>query len=561
MVAMATAMACAGPAGAAPPDDKDFSAAVSALVAAAKKDQQKSAVTTLTKSLVSASEVARRIDKMIGKKWNDANVKPTNPVSDAEFVRRAYLDITGKIPPAMVARKFIADTYGDKREKLVKKLLNSPNYVRHFTNVWRARLLPETEADFQLRYVSVEFDAWMRKKLLNNEKYDQIVRQIITVPLRGRGTGAYAFYDGRGDPKPTAFYSAKEIKPENLGAATARVFLGLRVDCAQCHDPPFASWKQENFWSYAAFFSGIRSRTGGAGVVQNLTEFFGFKKGEKRTVSIMIPDKNKSVNAAFLDGSTPTADSLSNPRKALADWITKKDNPYFTRAAVNRMWHHFFGMGIVDPVDDLGGTNEPSHPKVLNYLSSEFAAHEFDLKFLIQTITSTRAYQLSSKMTHPSQTDRRVFARMTPKAMTADQLYDSLAAAAGTPNDNPSENIFVDTNLGSRRGQFRQMFAQSGDNPADRETSVMQALMIMNGNNVARATNLRNSQTLYAVARMPLMTPKDRIDSLYLAALSRYPTKSERKKMLAYVKKGGVRKSRREAFWVLLNSSEFMLNH
>ena len=519
------------------------------------------------KGLAYSSDAARHIDEMMAKRWKAAKVSPSKRATDAEFIRRVYLDVTGKIPPAMVTRKFIASQYSNKREQLVQRLLSSPNYVRHFTNVWRARLLPETEADFQLRYVSIEFDAWMRKKLLNNEPYDKIVRQIITVPLNGNGNrGAYAFYSGRNEARPTAFFSAKEIKPENLAAATARVFLGLRVDCAQCHDHPFASWKQENFWSYAAFFSGIRARnTGAGGIVRNLSEFFGVKKSGVRNVSIMIPDTKKVVQAGFLDGSKPTAKSLANPRAALADWIIKKNNPFFARAAVNRMWHHFHGVGIIDPVDDLGSTNEPSHPEVLDYLSKQFVKHNYDLKFLIEAITKTRAYQLSSVMTHPSQKDRRLFGRMTPKAMTSDQLYDSLAAAAGSNTENPSESMFFDSNTGSRRSRFRQLFGQVGDNPADRETSVMQALTLMNGRDVAQATTLGRSKTLFAVTNMPLMSVADRVEALYLASLSRYPTKKERAKMVGYVKKGGVRKSRRQAladvFWVLLNSSEFMLNH
>jgi hypothetical protein len=223
---------------------------------------------------------------------------------------------------------------------------------------------------------------------------------LLTVPLNG-SANAYSYQQG--NYNPIAFYQAKQTKSENLAAASARVFLGVRLEYAQCHDHPFDSWSREQFWSLTAFYSGIQRRNG-SGLFFGLRELFA-----KKQPGIRIPDTDTYVNAAYLDGTKP--EEGAKPREALAEWITAKENPYFARTAVNRVWGDLFGAGIVDPVDDFGKSNPPSHAKLLDELASEFSAHEFDLKFLIEAITASKTYGLSSRQTHDSQLDARLFAR------------------------------------------------------------------------------------------------------------------------------------------------------
>ncbi len=253
-------------------------------------------------------------------------------------------------------------------------------------------------------------------------------------------------FERRGSPTPLAYYFAKEGKPENLAASTARTFLGIRIECAQCHDHPFARWKREQFWGYAAFFGGVQKQGDGDNQFGPIREI-----PDRRELA--IPGTERVVQAAFLDGGEPQWRFKVGSRVTLADWMTSAENPYFARAAANRLWAHLFGTGLVDPVDDLSDANPPSHPELLDELARQFAAHGYDLKFLLRALTATRAYQLSSDATSTtSQDDPRLFARMAVKGMTADQLFDSLAQATGLDADPNDANPFGSSTR-TRRGR------------------------------------------------------------------------------------------------------------
>src|SRR5262245_41039547 len=341
--------------------------------------------------LVGAPDVhalAARIDKHLAAGWIAAKVEPAPLADDAEFLRRIYLDLAGRIPSVTEARDFLKDAAPDKRERLVERVLGGPRYVTHAANTWRARLLPETSASQQARFLAPGFETWLREKLSQNAGYDAMVRELLTAPIESN-RNRFAFNPGRAS-NPLAYYVAKESRPENVAAAAARVFLGIRLECAQCHDHPFAEWKRDQFWSLAAFFSGIGSQGQGGDFTGALQEV-----ADKR--ELMIPGTERVVQAKFPDGSEPVWKSQASSRQTLADWITTSQNPYFARATVNRTWHQLFGQGLVEPVDDMvGSESTASHPELLSELSAAFAAQGFDLKFLIRAITSTRAYQLSS---------------------------------------------------------------------------------------------------------------------------------------------------------------------
>ena len=301
-----------------------------------------------------ARGLADQIDRLLAAKWSKSNVRPAPPADDAEFLRRVYLDLVGKIPTAAEACSFLDDPSTDKRTRLVESLLESPAYLSHATENYRSLLLPEADTDGQVRSLTPTFEAWLRKKVAEEAGYEQIVREVLTVRLGGRGSRGGNAYDPRAEPSPLAFYVAKDAKPENLAAGTARTFLGIRLECAQCHNHRFDHWKREEFWGLAAFFAGVSK--------QGKDEGFGPIRELANRRELLIPDTSRIVKAAFLDAKKPQWGRRTSGRELLADWVTAPDNPYFARAAVNRIWARFFGTGIVDPVDDFRDDNPPSHP-------------------------------------------------------------------------------------------------------------------------------------------------------------------------------------------------------
>ena len=503
-------------------------------------------------------EVVATVDSLFRKAWQNENVTPAQPASDAAFLRRLYLDLAGRIPAVSEHHEFEADTSPDKRAKVVEKLLDSPASVRHFTTVWRNALLPQANSQPQFRALIPGFEAWLWKHISEGSSYDQIVREIISADLNLANGPALS-----STTSPDAFFVVRELRPENLASGTARAFLGVRLDCAQCHDHPFDKWKQQQFWNVAAFYSGF-SRPEDVdeddpAAMMNMVE-----KTDSR--SIKIPGLDETVPAVFLNGDAPDWEQSDDqtPRQVLADWIVDRDNPYFAKMAVNRLWAQFFGRGIVDPVDDFSDNNPPSHPEILNVLAEDFAASGFDLKHLVRVISSTEVYQLSSEQTHESQEEPSHFARAVLRGLTPEQLFDSLAEAVGFYQPFRTENPFViDDN--SPRARFLNLFRDSAESALDRETTILQALAMMNGEFINNATSLDNSQTLRAIIEFPAMTDEQKLETLFVAALGRSPSGDEKQRFEEYLSSGGATGDKKAAladvFWVLLNSSEFLLNH
>jgi hypothetical protein len=501
-----------------------------------------------------AQLLAAKIDYALATRWQADKVQPAATADDAEFLRRASLDIAGRVPAVAEVRRFLKDSSSDKRRRLVEDLLDGPGYPTHFTHVWRALLLPEAESSIELRSLVPGFENWLRKQFEEDAGYDRMVRELLTVPFGRPSANGEVTYSTLGSQQsPAAYYVAKEGKPENLAASAARLFLGARLECAQCHDHPFARWKREQFWGLAAFFAGLRKPAEGPYVgVQELLD--------RRELA--IPGTERVVQASFLDGKEPQWKYKVGPRVTLADWMTAADNPFFAKAAVNRLWAHFFGTGLVEPIDDLSEANKPSHPELLNELARQFAAHGFDQKFLIRAITSSRAYNLTSAATHPSQNDPRQFARMAVKGLTPEQLFDSLARATGYRDPTPASQRLYDFN--SKRAVFLSKFTTQ-DRATEHHTSIPQALALMNSGLIGDVTSLDRSETLGAVVEAPFLDTAGKVETLFLAALGRRPRAEEAERMIKYVRGGGAAKSQKKAladvFWALLNSPEFILNH
>jgi hypothetical protein len=499
--------------------------------------------------------LSARIDQLIDAGIKDAGIEPAPLADDAEFLRRVYLDVAGRVPSVSEARAFLSSKEPDKRRKLVDKLLQGPAYAANFANVWRALLLPEASTSFQVRFQVPLMEAWLRQQFTDNVRYDKMVRELLTTPVGDRRRAFDAYRPGNA-LNPSAFYLAKEVKPENLAASTARLFLGTKLECAQCHDHPFAKWSRNQFWEYAAFFAGFEAQNRD-GFVFDLREV-----NDRREIA--VSGGNQVVQAGFLDGTEPQWKYKVGSRVTLADWVTKKDNPYFAKAAVNRLWGHFFGIGIVEPIDDLGNDdNKPSHPDLLEVLAREFADHDFDSKFLIRAIANSNAYQRTSAATSASPAEPRLFATMPVKGMTGEQLFDSLSLATGYREDRRERDPF-DFDNRSSRNEFLGKFAPS-DKRTETQTSILQALAMMNGRFMTDATNIDRGQTLSALIDAPFLDDGGRVEALYLAAYARKPRPEEADRMLKYVQSGGPKKDKKAAladvFWALLNSSEFMLNH
>ena len=483
-------------------------------------------------------ELAGTIDRHIAARWSEENVVPAPAADDAEFLRRAYLHLTGKIPRVSEVRAFLDDPAPDKRRALVDRLLESPGYIVNFTSVFRSLMIPEAEAEPQFLINVPAFEAWLRVQFADNVPYDEMVHELLTTS--GSGNDNFAGRNlGPVEPNPAIFYRAKQNKVENVAANVSRLFLGVRLECAQCHDHPFAKWRRQDFWQFAAFF-------------------------ETPAGKINIPDTDQVVEATYLSGEKAVPPSGTSVRNELATWLTSSENPYFARATVNRLWFHFFGTGLVDPVDDFDADNPASHPELLDELATEFAEHNFDLKYLMRGIVASRAYQLTSRQTDGSQSDPRRFAKKAIQGLTTGQLFDSLAEATGYYESNAERNP-LNMNENSERAKFRQLFGNEAGEPANAETTILQALALMNGEFVETATDLEQSTTLAAVVESPFLDTAERVRTLYLAALSRYPSEAELASMVQYVDSGGPSDEPQTAladlFWALLNSSEFILNH
>src|SRR5262245_4748578 len=283
--------------------------------------------------------LAAKIDERVAAVWGKG-VKPAPVADDAEFFRRVHLDLAGRIPSITEIRDFLDDDQLDKRRVWVDRILQAdpddPSYkeayVNHFTNVWRAWLMAQTDQQGQ----QPALDAWLRQRIKANVGYDRLVRELLTQPGNG----------GSVEGSAAAFYQANENKAENLAGSTARLFLGVKLECAQCHDHPFDKWTRTQFWEFAGFFTDLTPQA---------------RRGE-----IKLPGQGRVIRARFLDGKEPKWKDSLRTRPTLAEWMTATDNPYFARAIVNRMWGHFFGTSLVPEAEGTSDETPTAHKELLN---------------------------------------------------------------------------------------------------------------------------------------------------------------------------------------------------
>jgi len=510
-------------------------------------------VPAVAEPAMSARALSARIDALINTRLAAEKVKPAPSADDAEFFRRIYLDVVGRTPDCSEVEDFLDNHDPEKRQGTVERLLGEPGYVKHSINVWRSLLLPQNNNQ-QLQFLVPNFERWLREKFQDNAAYDDMVREILISPLSSMQPTRRQMAEPPRE-SPVAFYQANELKPENLAGSTSRLFLGIKLECAQCHNHPHAQWTRNQFWEFASFFAGVEPR--GAGPAAG-----GREVPERR--SLKIPGTEKIVLARFLDGKEPQWLPGMQPRAALAVWITASNNDYFARAAVNRIWAQFFGIGLVEPVDDLSDQNPPSHPELLDLLARQFAANHHDIKYLIRALAGSQAYQRTSALTDPSQNDPRLFARMSVKGLSPEQLFDALVQATGFQESGPAPDPRLGQFETNTRARFLARFGNQ-EKRTEYHTSILQALALMNGDLIRDVTSLERSRTLAAVADMYSGNSANALQTLYLQTLGRKPQAEERDRLIRYIDSGGPKNDRKAAladvFWALLNSAEFFLNH
>jgi hypothetical protein len=501
-------------------------------------------------AILSEQEMAARVDAMLEVRLAENNVSRAEPAGDAEFLRRAWLDFCGIIPPINDAdgvsgiRDFLADDSPDKRARLIDRLLAKPTHATHFANIWQNIMLPD-DVNVQRFGGGTGFQSWLYGQFKDNVPYNRMVNDLIVANGAANQIG------------PALFYTALGLKPEELGASTSRIFLGTQIQCAQCHDHPFDNWTREDFWGYAAFFAQLQQPPAAQQIA--------FQVGDADSGEVKIPETDQVVPPRFLGGEISSDEGASNRRIRLAVWLTSAENPYFARATVNRVWAILFGRGIVSPVDDLGPHNPPSHPELLDELAAYFIETGFDLNRLIRTLAYTETYQLSSQSTSAGEDQPQLFARMAIKSLSAEQLYDCLIEAMRRrESTGAAQGQFAFRGFDQNRQVFLTKFRAPTQGATEYQAGIPQALSLMNGAIVRQATDLGQSDLLVAL-EAPFFSDEKRVEVLFLSTLSRMPNDDERTKFVEYVKSGGATGDRRQALgdvlWALLNSAEFVLNH
>ncbi|HEX3999415.1 MAG TPA: DUF1549 and DUF1553 domain-containing protein, partial [Pirellulales bacterium] len=421
--------------------------------------------------------VAAAVDHEISAALVEAKIPESLPASDNEFIRRATLDIVGRIPTAQRAAAFAGDKSPNKRQKLIDELLAGPNYGTNFGTIWYHLLV--TPNDDNRKLIRHSFADWLADEFNRNRGWNQIVRDILTASGDRNGNPATVFWFG------SAVLEDKQekLKPQAALATATHRFLGVQYQCAECHNHPFTGFKQTDFWSMVAFFGKVDFAHAKKKALKKGNGDPAVREGAAGDGAIEIPEKaGLTVTAKFPDGPAFAADGQPL-RVQFADWCTSSDNYEFPRAAVNRLWAHFFGRGIVDPVDDFRQGNEPSHPELLRLLAEEFRASGYDRKHMIRCICNSQAYQRSSETVEANESDEKLFSHMALKTMSAEVLLNSLSTALGhkAVEGEPYAREGKKANK-NPAGMFLQQF-DTTDEPdlPDYGHGVPQVLRLMNG--------------------------------------------------------------------------------
>jgi len=523
-------------------------------------------------STCAAQPLREIIDQQIEAAWNEEGIEPAADATDAEFLRRVYLDLHGVIPTYEQAVEFLTDDSPGKREKLIARLLGEERYAVHQADVWDLIYFTRNPPGYGTDKRD-GFQEWLRGQFRQNTPYDQWVRQMLKAEGNTVEDGAPMFY---------VMYNRK---PEDATEAITQKFLGVQLQCARCHDHPYEDWTQEDFYGVAAFFTRLQSVNLGDKNGEKAYAIGEMNRGEVLFTGPVTEaeagQKGKPVAAKFLGGDPleepELGEDVEDPRNfpngkmppepvfsrkdAFAEWATSKENPYFARAAVNRVWGQFMGKGIIDPVDNITGFNDPSHPALLDALEQEFKAHDFDLKYLTGEILNSRAYQLSSA--GPAEELKPLWyeqARFRP--LSAEELFESWLLATGmdqteAKDRKPEDRFRV---RGFTWDYMRRFFGRPNDGQGNFQGGLAEHLYLNNGQVHQLITEQEGGLHHWLInASEPWET---RVERLFLQTLSRYPTPEERAHFAAFCSADDDQRTRvKEAIWTLVSCSEFRFNH
>ncbi|HEX8910797.1 MAG TPA: DUF1549 and DUF1553 domain-containing protein [Humisphaera sp.] len=493
----------------------------------------------------SDANLAAVIDRHVDARLAQEGLTTADPADDAEFVRRAYLDLAGVVPTLDETNRFLADADPTKRAKLVDALIASPRYGYHLADVWQGYLISPLADDRQAR--ADRFRTYLANEF-NTKTWDRIATDLLTAT-------------GKMEDNPAVTYLIEGRLPRgvpDLTDLTSRYFLGVRLNCAQCHDHPFVDWKQGEFWGMAAFFTQVQTPKRAKQVYEK-----GVVDDPKLTLASLkdagAPDGFQLRPPTYLGGKERQPADGPTDRAALAAWMTAPDNRYFARAIVNRTWWRLLGRGLVAPVDDMHDGHAPSHPELLDELSRRFVTSGFDLKALTRAIATSRAYGRTSRPGDAPERQAALFGRMSVKVLSAGQLYDSLEAILGSP----AKIAGVDPRRA--RAEFTEFFGDAADpDPTAYRRGIPHLLRQMNSGQFAgRNLDALVDRLAPAAGRPAAGRPTDEVATdLFLTILSRKPTPDELKQFAAYAATAGSPKAAaRELGWVLLLTGEFSLNH
>jgi hypothetical protein len=527
------------------------------------------------------------IDEHVFRRLAELGLPPSGPCDDGTFLRRATIDIVGRLPTKEETEKFLADTDAKKYEALIDRLLASGDHADYFANKWGALLRNRRASDKEDPKPTFAFHAWIRDHLDKNTPFDQVVREVLT-----------AAGEAAKDP-PVGWY--REVKdPAAQLEDTAQLFLGQRIQCARCHHHPLEKWTQEDYYGLAACFSRLEvkeavvPKKGKKGEPDKPAEPFrvAFRPGKAQATN---PRTNRPVAPAGLGGPALAVPDNADPRERLVAWMTAPENPFFARALVNRYWKHFLGRGLVDPEDDLRVTNPPTNPELLDALARHFIDHHYDLKDLVRTICTSQVYRLSAVPNAFNAQDTQNHSRFLPRRLHAEVLLDAIDTVTG------SKTVFRGVPSSTRAvqlpdNQFESYFLSAFGRPdaasaceceRNGDASLAQALHLFNSEELLEKISGRKAALPPPETKDPkgkkgapqpaasgpvggrmkeLMADKrsdaEKISDLYLIALSRRPTAQETETLLAYIKKkGDAQAAYEDILWAILNTKEFLFNH
>ncbi len=501
------------------------------------------------------------VDEAVFANLKELGIPPSPVCDDATFLRRVSLDIGGRLPTEEEVAAFLASTEPDKRERAIDELLRSPDYADFFANKWTA-LLKNRRDDASDLVSNFVFHAWVRDSLLANKPYDQFVRELLAA------TGTVI-----GNP-PVAWYKRVQ-EPKNQIEDVAQLFLGVRMQCAQCHHHPFERWSQDDYYSLVAFFTRVGRKPSGTRGEDLIFHQRGIATATNIKTGAALPP------AALGDAIPPIA-ADEDPRLKLADWMSSPSNPFFARALVNRYWKHFFQRGLIEPEDDIRDSNPPTNPELLAALEHHFIASGFDLKELVRTLVRSNAYQLSAIPNEHNLGDRQNYSRYYPRRLQAEVLLDAIDRLAGTQTDFANlppgtRAVALPDNSYNRSSPFLRVFGRpDGESVCECErvqsSSLAQSLHLINANDLksklasptGRALRLAQDQRL----------PEEKVRELYRAAFAREPRADELQTALEYLAETpldaagnpvdaqrAARENFQDLLWALMNTKEFLFNH